>query len=129
MGSDGAEDVTVMINLSPGKFGGSQYGNSFLPSFGSGVLCAKASMLLQNVPPAVLVRFLREHRSEWADYGVDAYAAASLRASPFAVPCARAGGFPSNQVILPLAQTVEHEEVLLSKNNTASLFPLSKYVL
>jgi len=47
MGSDGAEDVTVMINLSPGKFGGSQYGNSFLPSFGSGVLCAKASMLLQ----------------------------------------------------------------------------------
>lgn len=47
MGSDGAEDITVMINLSPGKFGGSQYGNSFLPSFGSGVLCAKASMLLQ----------------------------------------------------------------------------------
>ena len=66
---------------------------------------------VQNVPPAVLVRFLREHRSEWADYGVDAYAAASLRASPFAVPCARAGGLPSNQVILPLAQTVEHEEV------------------
>ncbi|KAL0897028.1 hypothetical protein Bca101_080989 [Brassica carinata] len=112
VGSDGAEDITVMINLSPGKFGGSQYSNSFLPSFGSGVLCAKASMLLQNVPPAVLVRFLREHRSEWADYGVDAYAAASLRASPFAVPCARAGGFPSNQVILPLAQTVEHEEFL-----------------
>ncbi|KAL0774967.1 hypothetical protein Bca101_040119 [Brassica carinata] len=95
MGSDGAEDITLMINLSPGKFGG----NSFLPSFGSGVLCAKASMLLQNVPPAVLVRFLREHRSEWADYGVDAYAAASLRASPFAVPCARAGGFPSNQFL------------------------------
>ncbi|CAF2290485.1 unnamed protein product [Brassica napus] len=108
LGSDGAEDITLMINLSPGKFGG----NSFLPSFGSGVLCAKASMLLQNVPPAVLVRFLREHRSEWADYGVDAYAAASLRASPFAVPCARAGGLPSNQVILPLAQTVEHEEFL-----------------
>lgn len=47
MGSDGAEDITVMINLSPGKFGGSQYSSSFLPSFGSGVLCAKASMLLQ----------------------------------------------------------------------------------
>ncbi|KAL0721096.1 hypothetical protein Bca4012_035695 [Brassica carinata] len=108
LGSVGAEDITVMINLSPGKFGGSQ----FLPSFGSGVLCAKASMLLENVPPAVLVRFLREHRSEWADYGVDAYAAASLRASPFAVPCARGGGFPSSQVILPLAQTVEHEEFL-----------------
>lgn len=60
----------------------------------------------------MLVRFLREHRSEWADYGVDAYAAASLKASPYAIPCARPGGFPSTQVILPLAQTVEHEEVM-----------------
>ena len=46
--NDGAEDISVMINLSPGKFGGpSHYGSSFLPSFGSGVLCAKASMLLE----------------------------------------------------------------------------------
>ncbi|KAL0442448.1 UNVERIFIED_CONTAM: Homeobox-leucine zipper protein ATHB-14 [Sesamum latifolium] len=65
-----------------------------------------------NVPPALLVRFLREHRSEWADYGVDVYSAASLKASPYAVPCAKLGGFPSSQVILPLAQTVEHEEFL-----------------
>ncbi|KAL2492097.1 Homeobox-leucine zipper protein ATHB-14 [Abeliophyllum distichum] len=49
---------------------------------------------------------------EWADYGVDAYCAASLKASPYAVPCAKLGGFPSSQVILPLAQTVEHEEFL-----------------
>lgn len=67
---------------------------------------------VQNVPPGLLVRFLREHRSEWADYGVDAYAAASLRASPYVIPCARPGGFPSSQVILPLAHTVEHEEVI-----------------
>lgn len=66
---------------------------------------------MKNVPPLVLIRFLREHRAEWADYGVDAYCAASLRATPFAVPCVRTGGFPSNQVILPLAQTLEHEEV------------------
>ncbi|KAG7598752.1 Homeobox-like domain superfamily [Arabidopsis suecica] len=112
MSSDGAEDITIMINSSSAKFAGSQYGSSFLPSFGSGVLCAKASMLLQNVPPLVLIRFLREHRAEWADYGVDAYSAASLRATPFAVPCVRTGGFPSNQVILPLAQTLEHEEFL-----------------
>jgi hypothetical protein len=59
----------------------------------------------------LLVRFLREHRSEWADYGVDAYSAACLKASPYAVPCARPGGFPSSQVILPLAHTMEHEEV------------------
>ncbi|CAE5958902.1 unnamed protein product [Arabidopsis arenosa] len=112
MSSDGAEDITIMINSSSAKFAGSQYGSSFLPSFGSGVLCAKASMLLQNVPPLVLIRFLREHRAEWADYGVDAYSAASLRATPFTVPCVRTGGFPSNQVILPLAQTLEHEEFL-----------------
>lgn len=68
---------------------------------------------MQNVPPALLVRFLREHRSEWADYGVDAYSAACLKASPYAVPCARPSGFPSSQVILPLAHTIEHEEVLI----------------
>lgn len=67
--------------------------------------------VVQNVPPALLVRFLREHRSEWADYGVDAYSAACLKASAYAVPCARSGGFPSGQVILPLANTVENEEV------------------
>ncbi|KAK6150140.1 hypothetical protein DH2020_017665 [Rehmannia glutinosa] len=112
MSSDGVEDVTIAINSSPSKFLGSQYNNlSMLPTFG-GVLCARASMLLQNVHPALLVRFLREHRSEWADYGVDVYSAASLKASPYAVPCAKPGGFPSSQVILPLAQTVEHEEFL-----------------
>lgn len=72
---------------------------------------------LQNVPPALLVRFLREHRSEWADYGVDAYSAACLKASPYEVPCARPGGFPSSQVILPLAHTVEHEEVTTFSSN------------
>ncbi|KAL3375993.1 hypothetical protein AABB24_002773 [Solanum stoloniferum] len=112
MDSDGVEDVTIAINSSSNKFLGSQYNTlSILPTFG-GVLCARASMLLQNVPPALLVRFLREHRSEWADYGVDAYSSASLKASPYAVPCARPGGFPSSQVILPLAQTVEHKEVV-----------------
>jgi len=110
--SDGVEDVTIVINSSPNKFVGSQYNSlAMLPSFG-GVLCAKASMLLQNVPPALLVRFLREHRAEWADYGVDAYSAACLKASPYAVPCARPSSFASNPVILPLAHTVEHEEFL-----------------
>ncbi|TYG97032.1 hypothetical protein ES288_A10G004700v1 [Gossypium darwinii] len=112
MGSDGVEDVTIMINSSPGKFFGSQYNTSMVPSFGGGVLCAKASMLLQSVPPALLVRFLREHRSEWADYGIDTYSASCLKPNPYTVPCARPSGFPSSQVILPLAHTVEHEEFL-----------------
>ncbi|KAK7246140.1 hypothetical protein RIF29_41000 [Crotalaria pallida] len=112
MGSDGVEDVTIAINSSPNKFLGSQYNSSMFSSFGGGVLCAKASMLLQNVPPALLVRFLREHRSEWADYGVDAYSAACHKASPYAVPCARPADFPTSQIILPLAHTIEHEEFL-----------------
>lgn len=67
---------------------------------------------LQNVPPALLVQFLREHRSEWADSGVDAYSAASLRASPYAVPGLRvSSGFFGSHVIIPLAHTVENEEV------------------
>ncbi|KAK1645715.1 hypothetical protein QYE76_063520 [Lolium multiflorum] len=113
MSSDGAEDVTIAINSSPNKLVGSHVSSSQLFSaIGGGVLCAKASMLLQNVPPALLVRFLREHRSEWADPGVDAYSAAALRASPYAVPGLRASGFMGNQVILPLAHTLEHEEFL-----------------
>ncbi|THU45066.1 hypothetical protein C4D60_Mb02t13950 [Musa balbisiana] len=114
LGSDGVEDVTIAINSSPNKFLGSQANPSALYStLGGGILCAKASMLLQNVPPAILVRFLREHRSEWADCGVDAYSAASLRANPYVVPGVRAStGFLGSQVILPLAHTAEHEEFL-----------------
>ncbi|KAK8961773.1 Homeobox-leucine zipper protein HOX32 [Platanthera guangdongensis] len=106
MGSDGVEDVTIAINSYPNKFLDSH-------SLNGGILCAKASMLLQNVPPALLVRFLREHRSEWADSGVDSYSAASLRASTFAVPgLTVSGGFLGSHAIIPLAQTVENEEVL-----------------
>jgi len=47
MGTDGVEDVTIAINSSPNKFLGSNYNASMFPSFGGGVLCAKASMLLQ----------------------------------------------------------------------------------
>lgn len=47
MGSDGVEDVTIVINSSPSKFLGPQYNSTMFPTFGGGVLCAKASMLLQ----------------------------------------------------------------------------------
>ncbi|KAI4317430.1 hypothetical protein L6164_025298 [Bauhinia variegata] len=124
MGNDGVEDVTIAINSSPNKFLGSNYKSPMFPSFGVVVLCAKASMLLQNVPPAMLVQFLREHRSEWADYGVDACSAASLKASPYAVPCASPGGFPRSQVIFALAHTIEHEEFLeVVRNRGSCIFP------
>ncbi|KAJ6831998.1 homeobox-leucine zipper protein HOX32-like [Iris pallida] len=114
LGSDGLDDVTIAVNSLPNKLLGLHSNSSpMFSTMGGGILCAKASMLLQNVPPALLVRFLREHRSEWADGGVDAYSAASLRAGPFVVPGLRAtSGFLGGQVILPLAHTVEHEEFL-----------------
>ncbi|XP_072951690.1 homeobox-leucine zipper protein HOX32-like [Typha angustifolia] len=114
MSSDGADDVTIAINSSPNKLFGSNVSPSALFSnMGGGVLCAKASVLLQNVPPALLVRFIREHRYEWADCAVDAYSAASLRASSYAIPGLRtSSGFLGNQVIIPLGHTVEHEEFL-----------------
>ncbi|KAA3459555.1 homeobox-leucine zipper protein ATHB-8-like [Gossypium australe] len=109
---DGADDITLLVNSSPGKMMGINlsYSNGF-PSVGTAVLCAKASMLLQNVPPAILLRFLREHRSEWADSGIDAYSAAAIKAGPCSLPMSRGGSF-GGQVILPLAHTIEHEEFM-----------------
>ncbi|KAK1550389.1 hypothetical protein Q3G72_018285 [Acer saccharum] len=110
--SDGIDDVTVHVNSSPSKMMGAQlsYANGF-PSMNNAVLCAKASMLLQDVPPQLLLRFLREHRSEWADSSIDAYSAAAVKAGPCGLPVPRAGNF-GGQVILPLAHTIEHEEFL-----------------
>ncbi|KAE8700666.1 Homeobox-leucine zipper protein HOX32 [Hibiscus syriacus] len=108
MGNDGMDDVTMLVNSSPDKLMGLNlsFANGF-PSVSNSVLCAKASMLLQNVPPAILLRFLREHRSEWADSSIDEYSAAVVKVGP----CSLRGGFGS-KVILPLAHTIEHEESL-----------------
>ncbi|KAK9690210.1 hypothetical protein RND81_09G112100 [Saponaria officinalis] len=112
IGNDGIDDVSVLVNSSPDKLMALNltYANGF-PAVSNTVLCAKASMLLQNVPPAVLLRFLREHRSEWADNNIDGYLAATAKISPCSLPGIRTGGF-GNQVILPLAHTIEHEELL-----------------
>ncbi|XVF46339.1 hypothetical protein PTKIN_Ptkin03bG0019200 [Pterospermum kingtungense] len=107
---DGNEDVIIAINSSKSLSSTSNPANAL--SYLGGVLCAKASMLLQNVPPAVLVRFLREHRSEWADFNVDAYSAASLKAGTYAYPGMRPTRFTGSQVIMPLGHTIEHEELL-----------------
>ncbi|MED6197798.1 Homeobox-leucine zipper protein ATHB-8 [Stylosanthes scabra] len=110
--SDGIDDVTLLVNSSHSKMMGANLGyNGGFPSVTSSVLCAKASMLLQNVPPAILLRFLREHRSEWADSSIDAYSATAIKAGPCNLPAVRAGGF-GGQVILPLAHTIEHEEFM-----------------
>uniref|UniRef100_A0A5B6YRS5 Putative homeobox-leucine zipper protein REVOLUTA n=1 Tax=Davidia involucrata TaxID=16924 RepID=A0A5B6YRS5_DAVIN len=110
MNCDGAEDVIVAVNSTKNLSATSNPSNSV--SLLGGILCAKASMLLQNVPPAVLVRFLREHRSEWADFNVDAYSAASLKASSYAYPGMRPTRFTGSQIIMPLGHTIEHEEMI-----------------
>ncbi|PSR86593.1 Homeobox-leucine zipper protein like [Actinidia chinensis var. chinensis] len=110
MNCDGTEDVIVAVNSTKSLGITSSHSNS-LSSLG-GILCAKASMLLQNVPPAVLIRLLREHRSEWADFNIDAYSASALKASSFAYPGMRPMRFTGNPIIMPLGYTIEHEEML-----------------
>ncbi|MBA0658374.1 hypothetical protein Goklo_010584 [Gossypium klotzschianum] len=110
MSCDGTEDVIIAINSIKSFSSTSNPANAL--SFLGGVLCAKASMLLQNIAPAVLVRFLREHRSEWADFNVDAYCAASLKAGTNAYPGMRPTRFTGSQIIMPLGHTIEHEELL-----------------
>lgn len=109
---DGVEDVTVHVNSSPTKVMGLSlpYANGF-QSINNAVLCAKASMLLQDVPPAILIRFLREHRSEWADSSIDAYSASAVKAGPCSLPGSQTASY-GGQVILPLAHTIEHEEFM-----------------
>ncbi|XP_074586947.1 L-ascorbate oxidase homolog [Curcuma longa] len=67
---------------------------------------------LESVSPALLVRFLREHRSEWADYNLDAYSAASLKTGIRSFPGWRPTKFSGSQTIMPLAHTIENEETL-----------------
>ncbi|GAB2251118.1 hypothetical protein Droror1_Dr00017368 [Drosera rotundifolia] len=107
---DGTEDVVLAINLTKNVL--THCNPAHRLSMVGGILCAKASMLLQNVPPAVLVQFLREHRSEWADFNVDAYSAAALKANAYAFPGMRPTRFTGNQIIIPLGHTIEHEELL-----------------
>lgn len=110
--SDGVDDVTVLVNSSPSKLMSInvQYANGFA-SVNNAVLCVKASMLLQNVPPAILLRFLREHRSEWADNGIDEYLSSAVKPCPGSLGVLRGGSF-GGQVILPLAHSIEHEEFM-----------------
>ncbi|KAG5515493.1 hypothetical protein RHGRI_036517 [Rhododendron griersonianum] len=90
---DGTEDVVVAVN-STKCLGAISTHCSSLPLLG-GILCAKASMLLQ-----------------WADFSVDAYSAAALKANSFAYPGMRPTRFTGNQIIMPLGHTIEQEEML-----------------
>ncbi|CBI31458.3 unnamed protein product, partial [Vitis vinifera] len=104
---DGAEDLIISVNSAKNL---STISNSTAAlSLPGGILCVKAAMLLQNVSPSLMVRFLREHRSEWADFSVDAYAAASLRGDSFALPGLSPSQFSGNQTTMSLGITAENE--------------------
>ncbi|KAG8052888.1 hypothetical protein GUJ93_ZPchr0001g31529 [Zizania palustris] len=108
--SDGVDDVCISVNSSK-VIGCNETFSSGLPIVSTGVLCAKASMLLQDVSPPSLLQFLREHRSQWADSNLDAFFASAMKPNFCNLPTSRLGGF-SGQVILPLAHTFEPEEFL-----------------
>eukprot|EP00249_Psilotum_nudum_P011566 c23246_g1_i1 orf=265-1395(-) len=68
-------------------------------------------MLLQNVPPALLVRFLREHRSEWADYGAAANSTSALQINNFGILDTH-GDVCISQVLQQPIHAVEDDEFL-----------------
>nr|AWD38913.1 class III homeodomain-leucine zipper protein [Coryphopteris nipponica] len=111
MASDGMDDVTIAVNaypssrLSQGQF----LLCDRLSSIGDGVLCAKTSMLLQNVPPALLIRFLREHRSEWAELDICTDIAAALGHGALV---SRRGSSCYGSAPLLLAHSFEQQELL-----------------
>ncbi|KAK2370826.1 homeobox-leucine zipper protein ATHB-15 [Trifolium repens] len=107
---DDAEGVTISVNSIKNLSDTSNPASSL--SLLGGIVCAKASMLLQNITPAALVRFLREHRSEWADFSVDAFSAASLKAGSYGYSGMRSTRFTGNQAIMLLGHSIEHEEML-----------------
>ncbi|PSR93002.1 Homeobox-leucine zipper protein like [Actinidia chinensis var. chinensis] len=74
-----------------------------------GILCVKASTLLQNVSSSLLVQFLREHRSEWADLSIDAHSAASLKAGSFTFPGLNSFDFSASAELL--GHTIDDDEI------------------
>ncbi|XP_059669154.1 homeobox-leucine zipper protein REVOLUTA-like [Cornus florida] len=105
---DAAEDVILCVKSTKNLKTISNSSSAL--SLSGGILCVKASMLLQDVSPAILVRYLREHRSEWADFSVDAHSAASLKAGSVALPKLNSTQFSSSSIVL--GHTVNDEEIL-----------------
>ncbi|CAK9168659.1 unnamed protein product [Ilex paraguariensis] len=64
----------------------------------------------ENVSPALLVQFLREHRTEWADFRVDAHSAALLKAGSCAFSGSGSSHFSDTGMLLGL--TVNNDEIL-----------------
>lgn len=113
MDSDGMEDVSISVNVSPTKLLGSAFSSAKgIQSLGLCIMSAKATMLLQNVTPTLLIQFLHDHRSEWADSSIEIYSAANLKTSPYKLSSSQLECFGASQFIPPLLHTVKHEEFI-----------------
>nr|AWD38918.1 class III homeodomain-leucine zipper protein [Ceratopteris pteridoides] len=101
--SDGVDDISIAAKLPMIDKGLSPCPRTAQKC----IMCAKASMLLQNVSPCKLICFLREHRSEWASATLDE-----------ALHIGNPGffGFPpevhTHSQLLPDVNTVDHSEFL-----------------
>ena len=65
--------------------------------------------IFQNVSSSLLVQFLREHRSEWADLSIDAHSAASLKSGSFTFPGLNSFDFSASTELL--GHTIDDDEV------------------
>ncbi|KAH9288226.1 hypothetical protein KI387_032343, partial [Taxus chinensis] len=73
-----------------------------------GILCVKASLLLQEVSPTMLARFLRENRTEWTDCEPEFnYKRPLLESTQTSAFC---NSF--RQVFMPLARSDDQDEFL-----------------
>ncbi|KAL2525840.1 Homeobox-leucine zipper protein REVOLUTA [Abeliophyllum distichum] len=74
------------------------------------ILCVKASLLLQSVSPAKLVRLLRESRSDWMNFNFDDHSVAFLKSASFVFPGSHTHDLSENAVLL--GHTINENEIL-----------------
>nr|ANH56717.1 class III homeodomain-leucine zipper protein [Spirogyra pratensis] len=110
--SDGLDDVSLStLSISSVKDDSSLAGNN-CPVDG-GFLCAKASMLLQNVPPSLIMKYLKNNRSEWSDMNLDNEFATTIKSTIKNNHMLNMNGNNnSNHIPLPFSHIFDQDEVL-----------------
>ncbi|KAK6929196.1 START domain [Dillenia turbinata] len=109
MSDDAADDLIISVNTTNNMFTAL---NLTKDMSSGGILCVKASMLLHDVPPALLVHFLREHRSEWANNQIDADTTMPYRVGTDALPEFDPTATSGSQTVMPLDSTICNNEIL-----------------
>eukprot|EP01018_Ginkgo_biloba_P031257 Gb_18240 [translate_table: standard] len=110
LSKEGLGDVTICMKpLSNCRAMQNQMSSlNSLCSTDTGILCVKASLLLQEVSPTMLAHFLREHRTEWTDCDFDFNCKTPIR------EIAQTAGLRRSfrQVYLPLTHSSDQDESL-----------------